>query len=267
MKKQKILVVAHPDDEILFFSSLLGELDRIIICFGPCSDQSLSKGRERLQRSFPLKNVEWLNMEEANVYLSVDWKNPRTNADGLCVDWNSEKYHQNYEYLTNYLERELEDCAIVYTHNPWGEYGHEDHVSVFNAVLNGIKEGETEMYVSGYVSGRSENLFKRQQYFLDAEILLRSVPRKLCAEMKQLYMSHGCWTWNDYYEWPDIEMFCRIRKGETPGRDHSPERSALRPVMYFTDDFPQGNLKRLAKKMLPAGIQNFIKPIVRKALK
>lgn len=265
MKNGKILVVAHPDDEILFFSSLLSELDKIIICFGPCSDDLISRGRERLQRSFPLRNVEWLNIEESNVYLSSNWSAPRTNADGICVGWNKIKYHENYANLVEIFRRELKDYATVYTHNPWGEYGHEDHVSVFNAVLSSIKECENEIYVSGYVSKRSEKLFKKRQHFLDAEIQVRAVPQKLCAEIKQVYIAHDCWTWNNFYEWPDLELFSRIKKGESLDLNICAERTALHPAMYFTEDFPQGNVKRIVKKILPGKARGFISSIIKSA--
>ena len=43
---KRIIIVAHPDDEILFFSSLLKTVDKIVVCFGPSKNQTLSKGRE-----------------------------------------------------------------------------------------------------------------------------------------------------------------------------------------------------------------------------
>ena len=37
---KSILVVAHPDDEVLWFSSILDKVDRIIICFLECESNS-----------------------------------------------------------------------------------------------------------------------------------------------------------------------------------------------------------------------------------
>ena len=54
MTKKKILIVAHPDDEVLFFSSILKNVDKIIVCFGRSSDQVITKGRELLQEHYPL---------------------------------------------------------------------------------------------------------------------------------------------------------------------------------------------------------------------
>ena len=82
---KKAIVVAHPDDEILFFSSVLEAVDEIIICFGPSSSNVVSDGRKRLQGKYPLKNIEWLNIQESNVFLSANWNSPKLNEYGIDV--------------------------------------------------------------------------------------------------------------------------------------------------------------------------------------
>ena len=56
------LIVAHPDDEILFFASILSSVKQIIVCFGLSPNQaedislfsSLNAGRMELMKNFPL---------------------------------------------------------------------------------------------------------------------------------------------------------------------------------------------------------------------
>ena len=52
--KSYIVIVAHPDDEILFFSSLLAKARKVLICFGPSYDKVISSGRRALKKDFPL---------------------------------------------------------------------------------------------------------------------------------------------------------------------------------------------------------------------
>ena len=66
IKMKKAIVVAHPDDEILFFSSIIETVDKIIVCFGPSSSKKVTDGRKLLQSRYPLKNIEWLNVQESN---------------------------------------------------------------------------------------------------------------------------------------------------------------------------------------------------------
>ena len=47
--KNHILIFAHPDDEIIFSSSLINSAKKIIICFSEIEDNKLvSKGRKKL---------------------------------------------------------------------------------------------------------------------------------------------------------------------------------------------------------------------------
>ena len=91
---KKAIVVAHPDDEILFFSSVIEAVDEIIICFGPSSSKAVNDGRKRVQGRYPLKNIEWLNLEESNVLLSANWNNPKLTDDGILVHRNQRKYQK-----------------------------------------------------------------------------------------------------------------------------------------------------------------------------
>ena len=52
--------------------------------------------------------------------------------------------------LKDLLRARLGDCRNVITHNPWGEYGHEDHVQVFRAVTALQAELGFAVWVSGY---------------------------------------------------------------------------------------------------------------------
>ena len=74
---KKVLVVAHPDDEVLFFSSIIEKVDAVIVCFGPSSNQKVTDGRRLLQNRYPLQHIEWLNIQESDVYLSANWNRPR----------------------------------------------------------------------------------------------------------------------------------------------------------------------------------------------
>ena len=44
------------------------------------------------------------------------------------------KYINNFDILVKKLTFELKDFKNVFTHNPWGEYGHEEHIQVFKAI-------------------------------------------------------------------------------------------------------------------------------------
>ena len=84
MKKYSI-VVAHPDDEILWASSLLINAELIIICFsGIPNNRKISDARKELQQKFPLPNTIFLNINQAsNSLIPTDWKSAETSNFGM----------------------------------------------------------------------------------------------------------------------------------------------------------------------------------------
>ena len=49
MKKNYKVVVAHPDDEVIFFSSVLKSSSKTIICFNESEDKIVNEGREKIK--------------------------------------------------------------------------------------------------------------------------------------------------------------------------------------------------------------------------
>jgi LmbE family N-acetylglucosaminyl deacetylase len=145
------LVMAHPDDEALWVSSLLSRMERIVFCFETLpSSPALGEGRRRslveLPRlvELPLPNVTSLGLQESEVFNSAAWPNPVETDYGLAVrrigrsmpGFSETRYRATHGQLVAALRPLLARSPSVITHNPWGEYGHEDHVQVFRAVAS-----------------------------------------------------------------------------------------------------------------------------------
>lgn len=210
---RSVLVVAHPDDEVIFFSSIMAECKRVIICFGPCENASVSAGRQRIEELYPLKNVSFLNIQESNVYGSADWARPKLRSFGIEVTRNAISYERGFQQITQALKQELQNEETVVTHNPWGEYGHEEHIQVFSSLKSLSPEMGYEIHVNNYVSNRSWTLMQKTSHQVvdDATILMPN--SSLTSEISSLYRNHNCWTWLPDYRWPDEEVFYPICAG------------------------------------------------------
>ena len=58
MFEKSILVVSHPDDENLWFSSILSKVDKFILCFLPVESEPVwNEVRRKTQSAYPLDNV------------------------------------------------------------------------------------------------------------------------------------------------------------------------------------------------------------------
>ena len=133
------LVVAHPDDEVLWFSSLLIKCKKIIVCYGERLDnKNMTKNRKLLIDQYPLDNIEFLFLPESNAFKKGKWNlgDKAVSNYGITLQNKDLIYENNFEKLSNLLEGRLSSETTVITHNPWGEYGHEEHVQVHRVIKN-----------------------------------------------------------------------------------------------------------------------------------
>lgn len=212
------LVVAHPDDEVLWFSSILRHVDLILFCFEASpSRPDWTEGRRRVLADYPLPRVDSIRLCEAEVFNGADWRRPQCDAAGLAVTrrpnsfpgFSQETYQANFAELVCRLGERLEGVARVYTHNPWGEYGHEEHVQVYRAVKAAQAGRGFELWFDNYCSNKSHELMARYVDGFRSDYLTLPTDPLIGEQLKQLYQRHGCWTWFDDYVWFTHECFQR----------------------------------------------------------
>jgi LmbE family N-acetylglucosaminyl deacetylase len=218
---EAVLVVAHPDDEILWFSSIVDKVDRIIISYLDVPENAKwTQGRRRAASAYPLPNATFLGLSEAPAYAGADWLGwPVTTDSGLELNKNEKvppgfspaRYESNYRELVLRLRECLRDVSTVITHNPWGEYGHEEHVQVYRAVMSVQAELGFDVWYTNYCSDRSYRLMLRETHF-GFRTDLESLPTnaKLAHAIEAVYRREDCWTWpyDDYIYFP-YETFIR----------------------------------------------------------
>src|SRR3972149_6077617 len=84
--ERSALVVAHPDDEALWFSSILERVERVVICFSDVmSRPDWSEGRRRAIAQLPISGVISLGLTESEAFNGADWRNPAPHGHGVGV--------------------------------------------------------------------------------------------------------------------------------------------------------------------------------------
>lgn len=250
------VVVAHPDDEVLWFSSLLERCKRVVVCFGPSASGSepYDAGRAALMDSYPLSKVKFLRLPQSDAYQEFNWKKPRTSVNGeLLLAKPNLSYDANSVRLTSILAEELRDEEVIFSHNPWGEYGHEEHVQVFSALRKLSKERPFEHFVSSYCSNRSHTLMTRSMHMLarDGHLVL-STNGAMADRMKGLYSDFDCWTWMPDYKWPSIELFLKVAQQPRNGTQST---TASVPLNYISYRFTHSVPELIASRLLPEQIK------------
>ena len=177
----KILIVAHPDDEALWF--VPSNFDKIIIVFCDRHDKPLAGDARRMALfEHPLKD----RIINLNVPESGYWKDKRR-----ILQFEASKSRSRIK-----LEELRRSLAVttVFTHNSTGEYGHDDHILVHN-VCKEVFRGEIYCPV-----------FDLHKY---AE-LQQTVDQDLYQKIKTVYAKYRVWTWRDDYVMPLHLRFGRL---------------------------------------------------------
>lgn len=143
----RVLVVAHPDDEVIWFDDP-DKYDRIIIVFGDFGDERGAEWGNRRRKALakhPLQDrITHLDIRESNY-----WRDKEK----------AEDHTENYNTVCAFL-RTLEADEVT-THDANGEYGHSDHILVHKACM---------MTLNCPVNGRDPKLYRAiRKVYKDAQ--------------------------------------------------------------------------------------------------
>ncbi len=207
--RKSAIVVAHPDDECLWLSSVVAAADRVVFCFGDQFEKPEKAARRRQAvATLPLPNLIDLKLPESGGGFAADLATAQETPTGIEIadaDIRA-RYDANYPRLVDALRTALAGYDDVYTHNPWGEYGHAEHIQVYRAVAALQPELGYTIWFSNYVDEASWQLAGRigaQPCWADKREVTPDL--KTAHELMRVYRRHGAWTWTRWHRWPARE--------------------------------------------------------------
>ena len=251
MFDNSVIVVAHPDDEALWLSSVLDRAGGVVFCFQDCpAAPKLGPGRKKVVDEYPLANTVNLGIVEPVSFGQADWGRPRTSPFGIHIGGSAEvrdRYKKTYGEIIDRLPRLLHGCRNVFTHNPWGEYGHEDHVQVYRAVKALQKDLGFNIWYSNYCGQVSVTMMLLYMTGFSCDYLTLPTNPVLAHKLRDLYKKHRCWTWYEDYQWFKEESLMMDNASELDVSTHG----HMFPVNMLKTDFTPGNSRghRLAARM------------------
>ncbi len=166
------ILMAHPDDEIIFGWPAIKEASKIIICSSDLHNNDREWCRNR---KLALKEVcELLNKEL------------------VCLDYNSEFYRlptrdETLKKMAVDVQKEI--VGNVFTHNSWGEYGHLDHI-----LVNVLARQKTAIFYSDIALEINWLPIKK----VPSGLFIKEVENDLDLynKVKAIYDKYGVWTWS-----------------------------------------------------------------------
>jgi LmbE family N-acetylglucosaminyl deacetylase len=178
--KKLDLVIAHPDDEIIFGFGVIKQAKRIICCvndLNPNLPKSTSWHRSWKNRKFALEEVgRLLGVEIINLGYNSDFSNLPS---------------EEITKLSDKINVLIKDEEVIFTHNQWGEYGHPDHILVHDIIKKSGKKILTSniMLDSNFTGFRIYQVPEPENYRIVTNDL------DLYNKCKSIYKQCKCWTW------------------------------------------------------------------------
>lgn len=206
------LVVAHPDDEVLWFGSILERVDRIIICYIEASHRpELNEARRKSIAEHQLRDrIDVLDLAQVKSHNKCSWPEPEETSYGVRLDRYrgfDEPYRKQAQRLEEALAPVIRGFRNVYTHNPWGEYGHEDHIQLSRIVTRLATSSGARVWYNSYVSNKSSLLMRRYVQGFGQPYYTLPVDTTKAREFADTYYRNGAWTWMEDYAWFNSESF------------------------------------------------------------
>jgi len=219
-----VVVVAHPDDEVLWLAAVLPRASKILVALpGNAVDARLERARTEVQASYPVAGLEFLPLSSAGVYKQSDYLRRRLSDYGVtlktsCPRDRADHYISNFSLIAEGLESCIAPSSTVFTHNPWGEYGHEEHIQVSRAVLGLVERHGLSVWAWEGFSKNDQlasGVRTRADYFREGMIaslpsIELEVDLDLFRRIRELYMKHHAWTWDDDYLPPSPSRYVQL---------------------------------------------------------
>ena len=164
-KVSKLMIVAHPDDEILWGGAHLIEDDYLVVC--------ITCGKSKTRREEFIEVMDKTNDQ----YLMLGHSDK---VFGKRSSWKYE-YKQIYNELSNIIK--MKNWDIIVTHNVNGEYGHIHHKTTNRIVTEIVdKNGlSSNLYLFGKyytktkIKNVEENLTRINDELLSKKIILINI--------------------------------------------------------------------------------------------
>lgn len=260
-----IIIAAHPDDELLWFSSILKKVNEVVLVYEDFwAHPQLKEARSAVIREYPRANVTTLKMSESGACGCANWASPAESSLGIELSFESSRreltrvtkralarigvldavvsahsiaarYERNYRLLVERLRPRLRPGMNVFTHNPWGEYGHEEHIQLFRVLQQLREEIGFTLWMSNYCTERALPMAMRYFRGQPSDYFRLPTDTQFADQVADIYKKHGCWTWAEDWAWFEDECFMEAPRGAAARTAHH----HLFPLNFFIIDSQQ----------------------------
>lgn len=158
-KYKNLMVVAHPDDDLLFGGTELMKDDYVVVCVTCGTSKTRLKEFKRMMNYFE------------DEYITLGYPDL---VEGKKSEWTDE-----YDSITRDIKNiiNLKEWDKIVTHNPDGEYGHIHH-KMTNRIVTGLTDDKSKLYYF--------NKTYSTKYYKENNIS-KTLDEKMCNKKRKLF--------------------------------------------------------------------------------
>ncbi|GAB6052362.1 hypothetical protein JCM17960_11820 [Magnetospira thiophila] len=217
-----LIIAAHPDDECLWFSGVASAAERIVLAFvdSPADPAMGQRRRAALAEHPDRARLAVLGLPEPGLFKAGDWsQSPPVFADP--------QKQRAATRLSEALEARLTPLMSngiirVYTHAPWGDYGHEEHALLSATVRRLANRLGIEVWVPLYGSLRALGWIGHHLNRMSEQMILVPTDRAWADGVQAVYARHHCWTWEPDWRGFAMEGYVRLTGPSESGGGYLP---------------------------------------------
>ncbi len=175
--KNLTLLIAHPDDEVIFMWPALKDVKTIVCCSSDLNNPDRQWCRDRKRALMEIGAM--------------------VGAEVRCLDYDSEFYRVDArggdlrKLSQEVLSLIFQSPGPVFTHNLWGEYGHLDHILVHQIAR---ESGKKLFYSDICVDAGWLPCTPRPSSRDPERLCVNDIP--FYERCRAAYDKYGCWTWS-----------------------------------------------------------------------
>tara|TARA_R110000782_G_scaffold252902_2_gene340842 strand:+ start:556 stop:1197 length:642 start_codon:yes stop_codon:yes gene_type:complete len=199
------MVLAHPDDEILFGWPVFlnNNFDKkIIMCSTDANNKErtwCSHRKDVMKLICDNENTDVTFIDNNSSFYKTKTRRPAGAPVSEAGDTQAH-FRKMCKDIENKIIEEEAQFDFVFTHNPYGEYGHCDHKLLFDIVLKTSKKpilitdivhkSNWSHHHTGTISKKINNLFYNNKF--KENCILDNQKFEM---YKSTYQKYNCWTW------------------------------------------------------------------------
>ena len=201
------MVLAHPDDEILFGWPVFFDKNyhkKIIMCSTDANnkDRSWCSHRKNVMNAIcENEKVEVEFIDNDSSFYKTQTRRPKSAPIDETGDRMS-PYRLMCEEIVDRVKSQENDFDYIFTHNPFGEYGHKDHLLLFDLML---KNTAKPILITDIVHRSNWSFYDKKSMESSSRInklFYGKVFHENCIIdndkfnfYKNVYQQNNCWTW------------------------------------------------------------------------